>query len=181
MLCEYFTEGRNYYTGIDFIDVKLGLSVKYPQERDWTCGLACLRTMLFNKGIVTPSEEEYIENYDLKPGPIYVKDFLEKNIIPNDIEFWTTHGYLTYGKEPNLYTINFLLQLGMYVMVESCINYAHWIVIFGYCTNGHPDKTFYHTLLIYDPFYDEFRVLHADEFESMWLDFTGRKKEFIAL
>lgn len=59
----------------------------FPQERDWTCSIACLRSITSSpKNIGT--ECFIVENYNLKPGPHYSKDIKELNILKDfSVEF----------------------------------------------------------------------------------------------
>ena len=76
------------------------------------------------------------------------------------------------------------MEQGYFVMLESMINYAHWTVLLGYyplCGNDLEKAK----LLMYDPYYDEVRLVNADEFISMWRDgsyeTTRIDRDFIAV
>jgi hypothetical protein len=151
----------------------------YPQERDWTCSIACIRTIIAPFAQKLPSEDFYIEKFKLEPGPLYSKDIKNLNIL----EEFTVH----YGcdfEDVDFGMIIYLLEKGYYIMLESIINYAHWMVLLGYYPNKDLDveKT---KLLMYDPYYDEIKLINADEFLNMWIDgdfeHTKVKKDFIAV
>ena len=60
------------------------------------------------------------------------------------------------------------MEDGYYVMVESMYNYAHWMVLLGYypLEQANVEKS---RLLVYDPWFDQVRLLIADEFLPMWV------------
>ena len=74
---------------------------------------------------------------------------------------------------------------GYAIMIESMINYAHWLVLLGYYIIGDSRDIESHKVLVYDPYYDKVRLIIADEFLSMWIDGdhekTGVVKDFIAI
>ena len=77
-----------------------------------------------------------------------------------------------------------MLDAGYVVMLESMINYSHWLVLIGFfplCKEG--DAAEY--LLVYDPYYNELRTIHADEFIGMWCDgeyiYNGIEKDYVAV
>ena len=46
----------------------------YPQERDQTCSIACIRTILSGLIDDIPSENDIINKNNMQPGPYYSKD-----------------------------------------------------------------------------------------------------------
>lgn len=151
----------------------------YPQERDWTCAVACIRTMLSGFLETVPTEDCLVEQYQLKPGPHYSANIKKYHMLD---------AYdAVYGCDCKNSTLDMILdymEQGYFVMLESMINYAHWTVLLGYypmCENDVERAK----LLMYDPYYDEVRLVNADEFLSMWRDGdyenTRIDKDFIAV
>lgn len=151
----------------------------FHQQTDWTCSIACIRSLLSGVSEQVPGEQELIERFGLKPGPHYSKDIKRIGILD---------GYnAVYGcdqTDADFDTILDYLENGYYVMVESMYNYAHWYVLLGYYPIAGADieKS---TLLIYDPYYHNTRLLNTDEFICMWIDgnfaASGVEKDFIAI
>lgn len=173
---EYFTyckyEGHN---SVGNIPPKL-----FKQERDWTCSIACIRTLL--SGIIkdVESEEFFIDNYKLIPGPHFSKDIKRLHILD---KFNVVYGC----DEENFDFVNLLnlLNENYFIMVESMINYSHWLVFLGYFSIKDKENIEQHKILLYDPYYDSVRLENADEFIGMWIDGeylnTNVKKDFIAI
>lgn len=136
----------------------------YPQERDWSCSLACIRTMLSGFLEEVPTEEELIHRYKIQMGPYYSKEIKAYHMLD---EYDVIYGCDTDNHDFD--TILDYAENGYYIMLESMVNYAHWMVFLGfYPVNG---KSFEDSkLLMYDPYYNEVRLLRADEFISMWRD-----------
>lgn len=152
----------------------------FPQERDWTCSIACIRTLTSAFGSGPKDEDWYINNFKLEPGPHYSKDIKEKEILK---------GYtVEYGCDYNNFRFDNLIKLlgqGYYIMVEGMINYSHWLVLLGYYTLGSKDDLENNFVLLYDPYYDELKLVRAEEFIEMWRDGdyanTGVNHDFIAI
>ena len=150
----------------------------YPQETDWTCSIACIRTMLSGILNEVPSEEEFITQYNLKPGPHYSKDIKQLGIL---------QAYdVLYGCDNHDVSFDDILdyvESGYSVMLECMYNYAHWFVLLGYypIVGENIEKS---KILVYDPYYNEVRLLNADEFITMWIDgnyeHSRIEKDFIA-
>lgn len=151
----------------------------FPQETDWTCSIACIRTIL--SGVIenVPGEAYYVNTNEMRAGPYYSRDIKELGIL-NEYD-------VIYGCDEKEKTFDRVLDYvedGYFVMLESMYNYAHWFVLLGYypLENGDVEKS---RLLLYDPYYDETRLLSADEFLTMWIDGnfaqTKVEKDFIAL
>lgn len=152
----------------------------FPQERDWTCSIACIRTMTSAFGRGPKDEDWYISNFNLSPGLHYSKDIKEKRIL---------QGYtVEYGCDYTNFEFDNLVKLlgqGYYIMVEGMINYSHWLVLLGYYTLGSKDDLENNFVLLYDPYYDELKLIRADEFNKIWqggeFDNTGVNHDFIAI
>ena len=136
----------------------------YPQETDWTCSVACIRTMLSGITYNVPEEMEIVRQNNMKPGPYYSRDIKKLGLLDNyDV---------VYGCDKEKADMDMVLDMvqnGYYVMLECMYNYAHWMVLLGYypLENSDIEKS---ELLMYDPYYDKIRLLSADEFISMWID-----------
>lgn len=151
----------------------------YPQERDWTCSIACIRSLLSGFLEQVPEEESLVEACRLQPGPHYSGDIKRYHLLDN---------YNTvYGCDHRDITFDALLdymEQGYFVMVESMINYAHWMVLLGCypAEDGDPECS---DLLLYDPYYNKVRLVLVDEFLAMWRDGdyenTRVDKDFIAV
>ncbi len=175
-LKEYFLEDNEEFPNININNTPPKF---YRQERDWTCSIACLRTLLSGIQDKVESENEFIIKYKFEIEPHYSKDIKYRNIFTDDLK-------VIYGcdhKNTSIKQLFSYMEDGYYIMVESMYNYAHWFVLLGYYAIGDdPEK---HKISIYDPYYDEVRFLNADEFSGMWLDGDHEKtkvyKDFIAI
>lgn len=150
----------------------------HRQERDWTCSIACLRTILSGVMDEVPDENYFIDTFKMAPGPYYSKDIKNREMITGCESLFSCD---LESKDITIDMIGDLLQRGYYVMVESMYNYAHWYVIMGYCAVENETNLEKHKLLIYDPYYNEVRLLNVDEFSGMWCDADNHVKEFIAV
>lgn len=152
----------------------------YPQERDWTCAFACIRTMLSSVEEEVLAEDVYVERYQLTPGPYYSKDIKAREVL-KDCD-------VLYGCDYDDIEIDFIIDLmkkGYYIMLESMVNYAHWMVLLGYYPSYDFTDMEKSKMLFFDPYYNEVKLLNADEFVSMWIDGnyanTKVEKDFIAI
>lgn len=136
----------------------------FPQETDWTCAIACIRTILSGLQKHVPSEQEFVEKYHLAPGPRYSRDIKALGLLK---EYEVIYG--CDAEEVTFDTILDYMSQDYYIMVESMYNYAHWFVLLGYFpfNDGNVEHS---RLLVFDPYYNEVRLLIADEFISMWID-----------
>ena len=151
----------------------------YRQERDWTCSIACIRTLLSGRVTEVASENEFIEKFELVPGPHYVDEMIEKQMLAPARVVKTNRNF---AKEKiGLPLLARLLVEKYYVMAECMYNYAHWVVVLGYFAVRNAEDTEEHRILIYDPYYDQVRLVIADEFLTMWCDPAGHEKEFVAI
>lgn len=53
----------------------------FRQERDWTCSIACIRTLLSSFLDVVPSEDFFVIKYGLSPSVYYSKDIKKLDIL----------------------------------------------------------------------------------------------------
>lgn len=151
----------------------------YPQETDWTCSLACIRTMLSGFIENVPDEDFYVEKYKMEPGPYYSKDIKKIGILDEyDVVYGCDEKDKTFDKVLDY------VEDGYFVMLESMYNYMHWYVLLGYypLKNGDIEES---RMLVYDPYYDKIKLLNVDEFIAMWIDgdfeHTKVKEDFIAV
>lgn len=135
----------------------------YPQERDWTCSIAVLRTILSSFSDVA-SEDEIIEKYGFKEGPHYSCEIQEKNVIDSKkVRVYYGCNYRNSGRDFS--EILNLLKNGYYVAVETMINFDHWVVLLGYSHLGDFDDDM---ITYYCPYFSEIRTVHFSEFVEMW-------------
>lgn len=174
---EYFGENRNLYPDHCISNVPPKL---FRQERDWSCSIACIRSLLSGTD-VSWTENYLIEKFNMSPGPYYSKDYKAINIFPQTLD-------VILGCDNPDITVKRLFQYmedGYYIMAETMYNYAHWYVILGYYLSNDENNPEHHTIVAYDPYYDEIRLVNADEFETMWLDGDHANnhilKDFIAI
>lgn len=152
----------------------------YPQERDWTCSVACLRTILSAFTEEVPEESSFVVNCGMEPGPCYSAGVKEMGIL---------EGYdVIYGCDnPNIEfeDIIDMMKAGYYIMLESMVNYSHWMVLLGYYTIAPFEDMEKYQMLFFDPYYNQVRMINADEFLGMWIDgnYVESKieKDFVAI
>lgn len=152
----------------------------YPQERDWTCSIACIRSLLSAVSAEVPDEDTLVEKYSLIPGPHFSRDIKRLNILEGyDVIYGCDHKEIDFDALMELY------RKGYYVMTEGMINYSHWLVFLGYFTIGEYTDPERNRVLFFDPYYNEIRILRADEFINMWIDGnhekSGIERDFIAI
>lgn len=152
----------------------------YLQERDWTCSIACMRSITSSIRYLG-DEDNIVNKYAMKPGPFYSEQIKKLGVLSDY--------HVIYGCDfdSECYDIKKLYDLmsdGYYIMVESMIGFDHWLVLFDYITNN-DEITEKQCLLLYDPYYDEIKKYNVDEFESVWLsgDYANNNifKDFIAV
>ena len=174
---------REHFFATNQINCGESLSVTpphlYPQETDWTCAIACIRTILSAVLKSVPSEDEFVETYKLVPGPHYSIDIKNTGMLDAyDVKYGCE------DKEASMDDILELMKQGYCVMLESMMNYAHWMVLLGFYTRCDKDieKA---KLLFYDPYYNEVKLVNADEFINMWIDGNHAvnhvEKDYIAI
>lgn len=136
----------------------------YRQERDWTCAIACIRTMLSAFG-EEKDEAWYVKEYKFVPGPHFSKDIKRLGVL---------EGYdVIYGCDQTDKSLDMILEYsakGYYLMLESMYNFSHWMVFVGYFPVRGTSNIEEHKMLFFDPYLDSMRLLSAEEFEGMWLD-----------
>ena len=157
---EFFDEYHLLYKNIIMSN---GMTLHH-QERDWTCSLACIRTIVSSIFDDWLSEDELVEKYNMKPSPYFSKDIKEMGILK---EFDTSFGCDSIEKDFN--DLIGLLNNGYKIMIESMYGYSHWLVLLGYIpiNNADIEKS---QLLLFDPYYNQVRLVIVDEFISMWKD-----------
>ena len=176
--------------------------VLYPQEADWTCSVACVRTIL--SGILggpegVPGEAEIVARFGLKPGPHFSAEIRDLGLLePGGRPEAGSAGGLCpgisdviYGADENLGGLKTIpdmcdyMRAGYYVMLESMINYSHWMVMLGYFSLGGSGDPEDGRILFYDTYYDRVRLEIADEFAGMWedpeADVNGIRHDFICV
>ena len=174
-ICEYFdVEPKENYISCSNTPPRL-----MRQERDWTCSVAAVRTILSAFAEKPLPETDFIAKYKLTPGPHYTEEILDKKMFGDNK---TILSHLDVRKEDiSLKLLNNLLVQKYYIMAECMYNYAHWVVILAYLAIRNKSDTEEHQILFYDPYYDETRLVRADEFATMWCDPDGHYREFIAV
>ncbi len=173
--CEYFTlQPLKHQEIISNPPKKM-----YPQERDWTCSMACIRTMLSGIDPTVPEEDHFVSTYRLTPGPLFSKDIKKLDILGNyDALYGCDKPDITFD------SILDYMENGYFVMLESMLNFSHWFVLLGYYPSADNDAE-KGKVLVYDPYYNTSRLLIADEFIQMWIDGNHNinkiQKDFIAV
>jgi len=172
---EYFKEDLRDEYGTPIGTVCSSVRAVYPQERDWTCSIACLRTLL-SASKVNISEDELISKCNISVGPKNSADVSEWEIV-KDIKILT--GYEHPVKENVLRELT-MLMVDYNIMVECMVNYAHWIVLLAYVDLGDIEKDI---IVYYDPYYNRVNEIIADEFASMWYDVGERpiQHDYVAI
>lgn len=132
----------------------------FRQERDWTCAIACLRTIMRNKF----DEDWLISQCEIQPGPQCsknLKEYLNKVRMKDGVIFGCDNRYTNVKPVSRLET----LMTGYDVMIEIMLNYAHWVVLLGIYKMGDIKKD---TVVLYDPYFDAIRTFPLEEIISMW-------------
>ena len=165
-------------------DIQFGESISlrvkklYKQERDWTCSLACIRTLLSSRDKKVYTEDYYIDKFRLKPGPYYSKNIKKIGILKDfDVKYGCD------SKNTNFDTVLNLMSEGYAVMLEWMYNYSHWMVLLGYYRLGSNIEN--NLITCFEPYYNQVRTINVDEFIGMWVDGDYKKsnveKDFIAI
>ena len=151
----------------------------FPQETDWTCAVACARTLLSGVTKKVPEEKEIVVACNMQPGPHFSKEIKDSGVLA---QYDVVYGCDMKDKDFDM--ILDYMEDGYYMMLECMYNYAHWMVLLGYYPVEDSDIE-RSRLLLYDPYYDQVRLVHVDEFISMWIDGnfanSGIEKDFIAI
>lgn len=148
----------------------------YKQERDWTCGVACIRTLA--SGIITvPSETLFISNNDLIPGSFGSKDFKSWEFgrrgfpILSDPRLDVRYGCDDAQRaELDCSDVWHWLRRGYRVALKLMTTFesGHWCVVLCYFPRAGVRS---HDVVIYDPYHDEIRTIRSSELEMMWRNF----------
>lgn len=167
-------------------NAKINISVSncppffYKQERDWTCAFACIRTIMSYSQQKWLSEDDIIKKYRLSPKPYFSSDVKKLGIL-NDVK-------AIYGCDKlnvDFSQIINYMNSGYFIMLESLINYSHWMVLVGCYAFDNKKGSEYIKLLFYDPYYNDIRIILLDEFINMWIDGNyannNVEKDFIAI
>lgn len=158
---EYF--GEIMSAPADIVIVDRNRLVLRRQHRDWTCSVACLRTIL----CTNMSEDYMIDMLGLQPGPHYSKDMKQTvNIFGHyQFDFGCDCDGDTQTRFAKLLT---MLGIGWSVMIETIHNGGHWLILLGYYPVGTTIADC--NLLLWDPYLGETRLENAEEVISMWSD-----------
>lgn len=147
----------------------------FPQERDWTCSIACLRSIVSGKEN-NFTEDTAVDYYDIYVGP-------QTSL---DIKRWLPYNYknFRFGCDSPIEEDSALSQLVQLmrthnVMIECTLNYEHWIVLLGYVHLWSAQDSVF---VIYDPYYNQVRTMMAEELISMWCYITtdGPERDYVA-
>lgn len=156
---------RPYQYGVTQAAV-CSLSNMYRQERDWTCGLACVRTIAADLAPGFPSEDDIVQKYQLTPGPLSSEDIKRLGLLelPGlEVQYGCD---IAKPEELDPSVIWSLISRGYRVMTEWMMSYDHWTVILGYFPDGHDQER--SQLLYWCPYFGEMRMVRAGDFEVMW-------------
>lgn len=185
MVKDYFGEVDDRIS--DGIMLDINRIIPYRQECDWTCSIACLRTI----ARTTKSGKSIIDQLGMKPGAYYSDFFYEKYKDDKryDMLFGcndtidTVNGTTDWNKAKAKFTyLCILLREGYSVMVESIYNISHWMVLIGYLPKG--TEFCDCEVLLWDPYLGKYRVENLEEFISMWYNgdnVNGVKGDYIAV
>ena len=177
MIRDYF--GEVFKSPVNYVITDKNFLKLHRQHHDWTCSVACLRSILK----LSMTEDEFVTQFAMTPGPFYSKDFVH---IRQDFKDWQ----FRFGCEDSCMTtvdrwLHLLLLLGegYSIMIETMYNVGHWLILLGYYPNG--EKLSDASILLWDPYLNETRLENAEEVISMWLDgeckASGIEKDYIAV
>ncbi len=152
----------------------------FPQETDWTCAIACIRTMISAFESDLKSEEYYVKAHNIKMGPQYSQQIKNYGILNEyDAIYGCDRKDITFDE------IVTMLENGYYIMLESMINYSHWVVMLAYLTVPTEHGIEKYEMLYYEPYYNNIKSISVDEFIGMWRDgpyeTTKVERDFIAV
>ena len=70
-------------------------------------------------------------------------------------------------------------------MLESLINYSHWMVLTGCYSFGDGTDPETIKLSLYDPYYHDIKIMLLDEFINVWIDAeteaNGIERDYLAI
>mgnify|MGYP000472401369 FL=1 len=138
--------------------------IPYEQEHDWTCSIACFRTITRTM----KSETDLINELHMKPGPYYSDFFYEhyKNNEKYVMKFGCNDTMSSIDAAAKFARLCVLLRDGYSIMLESSYNIAHWMVLVGYLPKGEDVSDC--EVLLWDPYLGKYRIENHDEFLAMW-------------
>lgn len=146
----------------------------YPQERDWTCSVACLRSIV--SGEYDISEDSIVDSCPIEMGPQTSKAV--RHWMP-----YATSRFLfgAYQPLPEKDTLRALVELMKThtVMIECMINYEHWVVLLGFTYLGSLENSMF---ILYDPYLNTVRTVMAEELLNEWFYVTtdGPDHDYVA-
>lgn len=177
MYREYF--GGIMHNPINRVITNYSGIMLHKQDRDWTCSIACLKTIL----CITHPEDWFIDTFHMEPGPFFSKDL---KMVRNYFKAYKfVFGSDDTTKDPIEKFIKILLMVenGWSVMIETMYNYSHWLMILGFYPHG--DEFSDCDILLWDPYLGKTRLENAEEVISMWIDgdfeHTNVKNDYIAV
>lgn len=148
----------------------------YRQERDWTCSIACVRTVIsaFNNNI---SEEQIIKDNNLKMGGQHIEDMKKWSCFKDlKLESQETRPIKDIQGLYDLLLDNYI------IICAHAYNLYHYIVCYGYLTTNERQNPENQCILFYDPYLDEHKLINADIFDTMWYDIgTNKYRDYIAV
>lgn len=151
--------------------------VLYAQGVDWTCALACVRSIASGLAVL-PDDGVLVRKMGLSPGPVYSGTIKRSGILDMP-------GIgVRYGCDVQDVSIRDLwrfLDHGWRVMVNWMYSYDHWTVLTAYIpVEKDPD---YHVLQHWDPYCGEIFQIRAAHFSVMWQSGgnEGHRHDFIAV
>lgn len=136
----------------------------YPQKRDWTCAVACARSI----ASLPVSEDTMVSALHLKVGPHYSDEMV--SWFPREFQ-------VVAGRDNTGYDISdllYLLQQGYYV---SLMYSFHWRVLIGHIMMGDIEHS---VCLLYDPYYNRVEQVITDELCALLaaeMDFVAVKEK----
>ncbi len=151
-----------------------------PQETDWTCAVACVRTMMSAFEPDLKSEEYYVKTHNLEMGPHYSEQIKGYKILDKY--------NAVYGCDNKNITFDDIVEMmenGYYIMLESMINYSHWVVMLAYLAVPTEHGIEKYEMMYYEPYYNVVKSISVDEFLGMWRDgpyeTTKVERDFVAV
>lgn len=164
MIKEYFTYPplhHNITTAAGVLPPNL-----YEQERDWTCAIACFRSICN----IHMSEEEFIDKYHPVMGPQFSPDIKAAGWVPEGFD-------VRYGCDDfssiDASDLWYMLNSGYKVMVEWDLSAGHWCVLTS-ITPALTDSGY--EMTCFDPYFKRMRVFDLGEFFCMCHDYIAVRK-----
>ena len=148
----------------------------YPQEIDWSCAFACLRSI--TSGIIAlPADSQIITGLRLLPGPVY-SDTIKAAGLLDRPELNARYGC---DEAIDVQALYDMLRDGWRLMVNWMYSYDHWTVLTEYIPEtSDPD---HHMMTHWDPYCGELFRIRQGHFSAMWLSGGNEthQKDFIAV